>query len=109
MSKSNIRLARTVRPQERDDFPGAYLEVDAVQDIRGPVPHPQVANFGCNIRHDVQKIADLPTTSNKRPIIPNDLMFLVIRTRTSPGVVGSGLRWLAPARHPADDFQWLAA
>ncbi len=52
-------LARTVRPEERDDFPGAYLEVDAVQDVRGPVPHPQVANFGCNIRHDVQKIADL--------------------------------------------------
>ena len=52
-------LARAVRPEERDDFPGAYLEVDAVQDVRGPVPHPQVANFGCHIRHDVQKIADL--------------------------------------------------
>jgi hypothetical protein len=52
-------LARAVRPEERDHFPGAYLEVDAVQDIRGPVPHPQVANFGCYIRHDVWKIAEL--------------------------------------------------
>ena len=52
-------LARAVRPEDRDDFPGAYAEADAVQDLRGPVPHPQVANFGCNIRHDVQKIADL--------------------------------------------------
>jgi hypothetical protein len=52
-------LAGAVRAEERDDFPGAYVEVDAVQDVRGPVPHPQVANFGCYIRHDVQKIADL--------------------------------------------------
>ena len=52
-------LPRAVRPEQRDDFPGADVEVDAGQDLLGPVPHPQVAHFRCNIRHHVQKIADL--------------------------------------------------
>jgi hypothetical protein len=37
-------LAGAVRPEERDDLAGAYVEVDAVQDVYGPVPHPKVAN-----------------------------------------------------------------
>ncbi len=50
MSKPDIRLARAVRPEERDHFPGAYAEVDAAQDAGVPVPHPQVANLGCYTR-----------------------------------------------------------